>query len=205
MYPLLTDPVRVQHFNRGFGYGVSGVSGVVAAALAQDAVILSLLCDPQVSLASTPRQKLGMYFDRVRLAFTTIVAFTTPITAARRLGIYRAAGVAATGGTALPVVKKDTNAPTSVCTDARIAAAGALGFTAAREASPIMTLDLTHVGTAGARQEFVYELAAPANNPFAINPGELLVVSNPVVMDAAGTFQLSVDELHWIEAIQISV
>jgi hypothetical protein len=61
-------------------------------------------------------------------------------------------------------------------------------------------MDLVHIGAAGARQDFVYELAAPFNAPMAINPNELLVVSNPVAMDAGGTFQLTVKEAHWIEA-----
>lgn len=200
MFPPQTNPGRVMHFNRGYGYAVSGISGTIGAGLAQDSVVLALLCDPQVAVTAA-NKKLGMYFDRLHLAFTCIVAFTTPITAARRLAVYRAAGAAATGGTPLGVAKKDApNAPTSVCTDARIAAAAALGFTAAREANPIGTLDLVHVGAAGARQDFVYELAAPFNSPMVINAGELLVVSNPVAMDAAGTWQLTVKEAHWIEA-----
>jgi hypothetical protein len=205
MFPPLTAPTRVQHFNRGYGYAVSGVSGTIAAALAQDSVVFALLCDPQTALNNAPRDKLNIYVDRLRIAVTTINAFTTPVTAGRRVGVYRASGgVAATGGTALPVVRKDTAAPASVCLDARIAAAAALGVAGiTRESAPIMTLDLSHVGGAGARQDWVLELAAPMNNPLAINAGELLVVSNPVAMDAGGTFQLSVDELHWIEAKQV--
>lgn len=202
MYPPQTFPARVMHFNRGYGYAVSGVSGTIGAALAQDSIILALFCAAQGGLAVNRR--VGMYFDRIHLAFTTIGAFTTPVTAARRLGIYRASGAAATNGTALGVAKKDAvNAPASVCTDARISNAAALtvaGIT--REPNPIGTMDLTHVGTAGARQDFVYELAAPFNAPIAINANELLVVSNPVAMDAAGTFQLTLKEAHWIEALR---
>ena len=206
MFPPQTQPHRVMHFNRGYGYAVSGVSGTVAAALAQDSLVFALLCDPQASITAA-NKKLGIYVDRLHLAFTTIVAFTTPITAARRLAVYRASGPAATGGTALAVAKKDaSNAPTSVCTDVRIASNGALGAAGiTREPAPIGTMDLTHVGTAGARQEFLYELAAPANAPIAINAGQLLVVSNPVAMDAAGTWQLTVKEAHWIEALREEV
>lgn len=205
MYPSPALPSRVQHFNRGWGYAVAGNSGTIAAALAANSVVFSLLCDPQVGVAN-PNQRLSMYYDRLRFAFTTITAFGTSVTAPRQLGVYRAAGAAATGGTAIGVVKKDTKNPnTSVCTDARIAAAAALGFTAAREANPLAMMDLVHVGAAGARQDFLYELAAPMNNPIAINPGELLVVSNPAVFDAGGTWQLSVDECNWIEAIRDAV
>jgi len=204
MFPPQTSPMRVFHFNRGYGYAVSGVSGTIAAGLAQDSLVLALLCDPaQGNVAAN--HKLGMYFDRLPLAFTTVAAFTTPVTPGRRLGVYRATGgQAATGGTTLAVAKKDAaNAPASVCTSALIAAASALGGAGiTREATPIGTMDLTHVGTAGARQEFLFELAAPGNAPIAINPGELLVVSNPVVMDAGGTWQLTVKEAHWIEAMR---
>jgi hypothetical protein len=204
MFPPQTSPARVMHFNRGYGYAVSGVSGTIAAGLAQDSLVLALLCDPQPGI-SAANHKLGMYFDRLALAFTTIAAFTTPVTAGRRLGVYRASGgTAATGGTTLSVAKKDdVNAPPSVCTSALIAAAGALGADGiVHEATPIGTMDLTHVGAAGARQEFLFELAAPANAPIAINPGELLVVSNPVAMDAGGTWQLTLKEAHWVEAMR---
>lgn len=202
MFPATTNPTRVIHHNRGFGFGAAGVSGTIAAALAQDSIVFAMLCGPQAS--TSVRDRLSVYLDRLRIAFTTIGAFTTPITAGRRLGIYRASGaVAATGGTALGVAKKDTNAPTSVVTDVRIASTAALtvaGIT--REANPIGVLDLTHVGGAGGRQDLIYEMSAAISSEEVIDPGELLVISSPVAMDAAGTWQLSVDECHWIEALR---
>jgi len=203
MFPPQTSPIRVMHFNRGYGYAVSGVSGTIAAGLAQDSVVLALLCDPQLGISAANR-KLAMYFDRIALAFTTIATFTAQVSPSRRLGVYRAAGPAATGGSPLAIAKKDAvNAPASVCTSALIAATGALGAASlTREATPIGTLDLVHVGAAGARQEFLFELATPGNAEIVIAPGELLVVSNPVAMDAGGTWQLTVKEAHWIEALR---
>jgi hypothetical protein len=201
MFPPQTSPMRVLHFNRGYGYAVSGVSGTIAAGLAQDALVLALLCDPQPNTAANKR--LEMCFDRLAIAVTTIAAFTTPITPGRRLGVYRAAGPAATGGTPLAVARKASNAPSSICSSALIATVGALGAAGiAREPTPIGTLDLTHVGAAGARQEFLFELAVPGNAEIVIAPGELLVVSNPAVMDAGGTWQLTLKEAHWIEAMR---
>lgn len=138
MYPSPTNPTRVIPYNRGHGYGVAGMSGIVGAALAQDSVVFALLCGPQAG-ESVASKRLGVYLERLRVAFTTIVAFTTPITAGRRLGIYRASGgVAATGGAALGVAKKDAGAPTSVVADARIATSAALGVAGiTREANPI--------------------------------------------------------------------
>lgn len=201
MHPSPTIPTRVINHNRGYGYGVAGVSGTIGAALGADSIVFALLCAPQTA-ETVASKRLNVYLERLRIAFTTIVAFTTPVTAARRLGVYRASGaVAATGGTALVVAKKDTDAPASIVTDVRIAAAAALtvaGIT--REAAPIAMMDLTHVGAAGARHEMTYELAAPLNSEEELAPGELLVISNPIAMDAGGTWQLSVDECHWIEA-----
>jgi hypothetical protein len=199
MYPPTQLATPVVNHNRGYGYGVAGVTGTMAAGLAQDSIVFALFNGAQGSVNAA--DQLHLYLERLRLAFTTIAAFTTAITAGRRLGIYRATGVAATGGTALTVAKKDTNAPATVVADARIATTAALGVVGiTREAAPIALLDLVHVGAAGARQDFLFELATPLNCEEAIAPGELLVVSNPVAMDAGGTWQLSVDECHWVEA-----
>lgn len=167
-------------------YAVAGISGTVGAALAANSVVFAML--------ASPTAELWAYLEQIRLSFTTIVAFGTPVTAGRRLGVYRATGgVAATGGTALGVVKKKgASVPASVITDVRIAAAAALGVAGiVRDADPLIVMDLVHVGAAGARTEFVYEYKAP-KTPHAILPGELLVVSNPAAMDAAGTWQLGV-------------
>lgn len=40
------------------------------------------------------------------------------------------------------------------------------------------------------------------NAEIALAPGELLVISNPVVMDAGGIWQLTIEEAHWIEAMR---
>jgi site-specific DNA-cytosine methylase len=59
---------------------------------------------------------LQAYITRVRLMYTTIVAYTTPVTAGRRLGLYRGAGAAASGGTAIAdFTQKDASAPASQC------------------------------------------------------------------------------------------
>lgn len=201
MYPPQLTPTHVVHHNRGYGYGVVGVSGTIAAGLAQDSLVFALMCGQQAGVQASAQMKL--WIDRLRIVFTTIAAFTTPITASRRLGIYR--GAAGSGhalptvGTALTPVAKDLGAPATVAS-AFIAATGAMTpGSVTREANPIMQLDLVAAGAAGARQEMVYELAAPYNAPQVIGPDQLLLVSNPVAMDAGGTWQLAVDELHWIE------
>ncbi len=185
MQPIATQ--RVSNFPRGPGYAVAGMSGTIGAALAADSLVFAMY------LPSTPGGVFAC-IDYLRLAFTTIVAFTTPVTAARRLGVYRAVGAAATGGTPLTIVKKDTAiVDNSAITDARIAttaALGAAGITRDADDKCIAVLDLAHVGAAGGRQEFVYELGAAMVSPIELNPntvgGELLVVSNPIADGRGG-------------------
>jgi hypothetical protein len=173
-------------------YTLAGITGTVGAALAQDSVVFAMFASASADLWA--------YLEQIRLAYTTIVPFTTPVTAARRLTLHRATGgVPATGGTQVNVVKNKTGAPASIITDARIAAAVALGIAGITVLpDPIATLDLTSVGAAGGRLEQVYDMTPPKYSPHAIVPGELLVIKDPVAMDAAGTWQLAV-AVRWRE------
>lgn len=186
LYPDEKGGQRVSQVHRGNGYGVAGVTGTIAAALAQDSLVYAMRCDPAL---------VGIVeIRRVRLQWTTIVAFTTPITAGRQLGIYRAAGAATSGGAALAAVALDTAGAGagSGLSDVRIATTAALGVAGVvREANARARMTAVHVGAAGVFFEELYEFYGESA-PFELNPGELMVVSNPVAMDAAGTWQLGV-------------
>lgn len=183
-------------FGRGFGdpYSIAGQTGTMAAALAQDAIVYGMRA--AVSPANAPN-RFPVQVDGLYLAFTTIVAFTTPLTAGRRLGIYRATGSDLANETALtPVAKwsKDTGADNGLNASPRISTTQ--GITAAglvREANALGFLDLTAFGAAGARVEKYYPFLDSVDGPVLLDPGELLVVSNPVAFDAAGTWQLVVE------------
>lgn len=201
MYPSPTNPTHVVHHNRGYGYAVSGVTGTIAAALAANSLVFALYCAQQAGTQAS--QQVRLYLDRLRLAVTTIAAFTGAITAGRSLGVYRATAGAThalpAAGTLLGIAKKSTTAPASQASATIATTVLLTPGTIVREANPIAMLDLVAVGAAGGRQEMVYELAAPYNAPIDIGPDEMLVVSNPNAMDAGGTWQLSIDECHWIE------
>jgi len=202
MYPPSQPVQRVLPVNRGHGYALAVQTGTMAAALGADSIVFALRAD------TTAASVTGVYVDRMRLAFQTIVAFTTPITAGRRLGIFRAsnAGAEVTGGTDVKasIRKKDTNAPASSVALALIATTAALTAGGlSREAAPLAHLDLVSVGAAGGRLEHIYELANTNPQEWCINPGEYLVISNPAAMDAAGTWQLTVNELSWYEQARI--
>jgi len=182
---------------RGARFCTSSVTGTIAAALAQNSCVFALRNDP----GSTK----SVYIERVRLVFTTIVAFTTPITAGRRLALFRGTGAATAGGTPIAdATKKLASSVDSECSaalggDIRIATTGALTVTGITfETNPFRTMPLVHVGAAGAVYDRIFEFGNGETSPLVLEPGQLLGVRNPVAMDAAGTWQLSVD-VDWFE------
>lgn len=209
---VLQDPNTATNLNRievggsqrvtvglvGDRYAQGNATGTMAAALAANASVYAMRLNP----GTTKRVRI----HRVRLQWTTIVAFTTPITAGRRLTIYRGVGAAATAGTALGVTsEKDSTSPASQCDiaqggDQRISATAALTVTGITfEASPLKVMTLSHVGTAGAYFEQVFEFDDDTGGAFILQPGELMLIRNgTAAMDAAGTWQLGVN-VDWTE------
>ena len=181
----------------GDRYSQGNVTGTIAAALPANS--------PVYAMRSSPITSRRVRIHRMRLQWTTIVAFTVPITAGRRLAIFRGAGAATAGGTALGVTsKRDNLSPASQCDaaatgDQRISATAALtvvGITF--DASPLKVISLSHVGAAGAFFEQVLEFDDDTGGPLILNPGELMAIRCPILMDAAGTWQLAVN-CDWTE------
>lgn len=190
---------RVVIAPRGDAFSVSSQTGTIAAALAANSSVFAMRLDP----SAAPKRA---FIERVRLAFTTIVAFTTSITASRRLALYRGALAAASGGTAIATVAKkhsasaDSEFEAAQGGDIRIASTGALTVTGITfETNEFATMPLTHVGNAGNFLEEIFEFATTESAPIVLEPGQLLAVRNPAAMDAAGTWQLSV-RVDWHEA-----
>ncbi len=172
----------------GDGYSISGHSGTVAAALGANSSVFAMRLDPGTTRLA--------YIERIRIQFTTIVAFTTLVSAGRRLALFRGSGASTAGGTAASAVSKDsTSQPSEFLAvqggDSRIASTGALTVTGITfETDPIAVFSLTHVGAAGAFSEWVWD--ANQHTPIILQPGQLLAVRAPVAMDAAGTWQFSI-------------
>jgi hypothetical protein len=178
----------------GTRYTMAAITGTMAAALAQDSVVWAMRAAPNP--ASGPKT-LPIQVDGLYLAFTTIVAFTTAVTAGRRLGIYKGTVASPTGGAAIVPVAKRTNdagADNGLEASPRISTTATLTVGSfVRAADPVGLLDLTAFGAAGARAEKYWPFLDSVEGPVILEPGELLVVSNPVAMDAAGTWQLLVE------------
>lgn len=182
---------------RAPGYCISNITGVIGAAAGANSTFFVMRIDPAAGAS------YKAYVGQIRLQYTTIVAFTTPVTAGRRLVLHRGAGAAASAGTSLPVApKKDSADGNSQFNsgeggDMRIATTGTLTVTGITfEPEMIRTLTLSHVGTAGASIEALWEFRP--GDELVLNQGELLGIRNPVSFDAAGTWQLSVN-VDWYE------
>lgn len=193
--------VRVHQTQRGQSFSVSEVTGTVAAALAANSSVFAMRTNPGATLRA--------YIQRIRLQFSTIVAFTTPVTAGRRLGVFRGAVAAASGGTAITVATpKSTTYAASIFDTASggamsIATTGALTVTGiSYEATPIRVATLAHVGNAGNFVEYVWEFDEQTGCPIILEPGQLIGIRNPAAMDAAGTWQLGVS-VDWYEAASL--
>jgi hypothetical protein len=178
-------------------YRTSGATGTIAAAIAANATTFAMRLDPAAGTRLA-------YITEVRLQFTTIVAFTVPITAGRRLGLFRGSGAATSGGTSIATgVLMDSGIGSAsefnVATggDIRIATTAALTVTGITyETDPIATMNLVHVGAAGGFSDVTFDFS---DTPLVLQPGQLLGVRNIPAMDAAGTWTLGVN-VSWYES-----
>jgi len=193
----LTKAARVTIYPRGVGYGISSITGIIAAALAAGGAIFVARLDPSAAV--------NVHITRLVLDHVTPTAFGTPITAGRRWGIYRGSGAAASGGTALATaVEKDTNGASSEMNsanggDMRISTTVALtvaGITF--ESQEIATMLLVGQGAAGAIKVMQYEWDHSHGSPLVLRPGELIAVRTIPTMDATGTQQVAVN-MDWFE------
>lgn len=189
---------------RGEGYGLSAISGLIAAALAANSTVFAMRLDPGAGVRLA-------FVERVWLLYTCTTAFTAPITAGRRLELYRGTSTGeATGGTAIAIAPpKNTTYQNSEFNDLqggdiRISTTGALTTGVyTYEAAPIRAMSLAHAGAAGNTVETVMEFAAVECEPICLQPGQVLGVRNPVAMDAAGVWTLTVG-VDWHEAAALS-
>lgn len=184
----------------GANYVVATKTGTIAAAASAGATVFAMRYDPAAGSKS-------VWIDSIKLRWTTIVAFTVPITQTRSLVLTRGSGAATSGGTAIPVAtKKDSSYAvsefdSSVGGDMRISSTGALTTTGVTfDATNIAEIPLIQVGAAGAFYETIYEFNV-RNHPVELHAGELMALRvGASAMDAAGTWSLGV-EVSWRESI----
>lgn len=182
---------------RGAPYSIAASTGTMAAALTGNAAFFAMRLNPSANVAC--------FIDRIRFQFSTVVAFTTPVTATRRIVVTRGAGAAAAAGTAITTIARkssldaDSQCQASQGGDMRISATAALTVTGITfEGADFASLSLVHVGNAGGFVENVWEFSESA--PLILQPGEVLALRNGAsAMDAAGTWVGNV-QVQWREA-----
>ncbi len=175
---------RLSLWPAGKPVSVSGSTGTMAAALGANSLVFAA----RVSELATGH----VLVTRVRIQWTCLLAFTTAVTAGRRIAVRRAAVPAAlaASGTVLTAVLHNSSDPAVITSDVRIATTAGLTATGVTvEASDLAQIPLAGFGSIGSFQDMVVDLSA---NPIRLGPGEALVLTNPVAMDVVGTWQLAV-------------
>lgn len=208
---LIQDPVQPANIARiesngtqrvinqpvGEAYASGGGTTTMAAALASLATVWLM------RMATGAGSRIARV-DRLRLHYTTIIAYTVPLTIGRRLAVFRgsSSAPATSGGAALDP------SPPKVLTygassfdaasggDVRISTTAALVTTGVTfETIPMKVMPLIHVGNAGNSFEIVFDFN---EHPCILRAGEVLAIRAGQAFDAAGTWALTVNS-EWRE------
>lgn len=188
---------RTNIFPIGEAYATSGITGTMAAALASLAPVFLMR-------AATAAGERIAQIDRIRLQYTTLVSYTTPITVGRRLALFRGVSsspVTSGGGAIDPNPPKLLSMGASVFDsagggDVRIATTATLTATnVVFETVPLKIMPLVHVGSAGNFMEQVMDFQ---EHPLTLRAGEVMAIRAGQAFDAAGTWALAV-MVEWRE------
>jgi hypothetical protein len=180
-------------------YVIAAKSGTIAAALAAGACVFGMRLNPSSGA-------MKAYIDSIRIRYTTIVPFTTPVTATRSLVVTRGAGGAISGGTNIPVANPKETAYAASQFDQAVGGSVAIATTGALTTTGITweTVNfgeptLIHCGTAGAYYEVIYEYSV-RSHPIELLAGQLIGLRvGASAMDAGGTWVTDV-EVNWHES-----
>lgn len=185
----------------GSAWSLTGSTGTMAASLGANSIVFAMgSVASDFTPISQPVQRAPLEIEGIQVTFTAIVASATPVAAGRFLRLFKADTNARTlpaGGTALtPLPKRtlDQSIDNGLLTgSAQIATTAGLtvtGFT--RGTVPLATIDLVGLGAAGGR--VVWEFFERRDDAsLYLDPGEILVISNPSAFDALLTWQLTVN------------
>jgi hypothetical protein len=171
----------------------AAMTGTVAAGAVALADVFWLCRTPTAAAGKTP-----MVIERIRVRFTCLTAFTTPVTANRALGLCILPALPALVGTA-PLANnfRKQNLFGGGATDAQVAACNTTPFNAAASPPAITdvfgVMSLAAFGTSGASLEKTWEFNTGSAVMANVIPGQIIALVSPFGMDAAGTFQLAVE------------
>jgi len=191
------DSLRVSKVPRGECYVASGVSGTIAATT--NGHLFTIRLDPN---AATSHR---LYLTKLRVNWTTLTAFTTPVTA-RRLELVRGSGATPSAQTAVTTTSKYSgDAASETLTagggDVRISNTAAITITSItfETTAPLAVMPFTHAGASGANAEWVWDFT---DNPIVLSAGQVLGIRTGAALDAAGTGSLAVTA-EWYEGVLV--
>jgi hypothetical protein len=163
------------------GQGFSGMTGTMAAALANAAAVFAA----RYPLVATHR----FLVQWIHLHYVTLVGYTVPFTAGRSLICKRGSGGDASSGTDISVVRNQSDLTSENLLTGQVATTGALTMTSVSFETPVKArLLLAQAGNAGNDYDEIWTF----DEPFILLPGQLLGILAGQAFDAAGTWQLSV-------------
>lgn len=186
------------------GQAGAASTGTIAAGLAADGVVWTLRYPESVASVLMPGAGAAnakkLYVGRIEVIVTTIVAFTTPVTAGRHLKLVRGTGPAGTadpsGGAAWTPARKrsDLDANVEALAVGRVATTAALtttGFTF--ETAALARVPLAGAGASGAVASFTGTFDGRQAGPIVLLPGQVLALAAGALFDAAGTWEAFVN------------
>ena len=190
----------------GGRYRLSLVSGLLTAVAADNGAGAGILAAFRNSSAAKT-----ILVDKVIAQATMVTDFTTQQRIGLLLKIARAFTANYTGGSAPSLAgnaaKKRTSDPATILGDARIGTTGALGGgTATLDVSPMAAADQGAPADGVAVANLPIELVFNGNDdgPIILAQNEGLVLTNEVLMGAAGTMGLNVT-FEWREILNAEV
>lgn len=164
------------------GQTFSGVTGTIGAGLASGGAV--------AVLRYSGTKKFALSWLHVHVA--TIVAFTTAVTAGRRLHLRHGTGggswdASAAGGSALDA-SRNLSSGAETLVDGRIASTGALTVTGLTFGDVKARLLLAQVGNSGSDYDEIWRF----DDPLILLPNEVLGLVAGAAFDAGGTWQANI-------------
>ena len=174
-----------------------GHTETIAAGVAANSVLFGMQCIPNAS-----NWIRAAYIQRVRIQYTCLVAFATPITAGRGLGVAAITSTTLSGGTlvrAMPKGADNSNIQSTFDNRTRIATTGALTGPTGLPGFDYGYASLAGLGNAGDTATFEWTFSDDTA-PIAVSSGGGVSASVanfgvyvPQTFDAGGQFELVVE------------
>jgi len=170
----------------------------MAASLAQNALVFAMGAAANDTTRPNFLARAPLEIEALRMSFTVIAALATPVPI--QLQLFKGSNAAQampTGGTTLTAIAKRTNdagADSGLIGNAAAIAttAGLTAGTFTRGTVPLETFDVSQTTPAGSRLQFEFFRKWNGSSLW-LDPGEILVVSNPAAFPATLTWTLTVN------------